>query len=121
MEWAMVTALCAVCGLLGGGGTYFVKRGSQEAASMLKAASAEALANACLAKLELTTTKLSERLAELERQDAASFARLDVLVGENGKAQLAAENRLVQSLDEVKGSIERMTERFDRFMLSGKP
>lgn len=111
-EWTSITAICAIVGLLSSGGTYFFTAGQREATESRIARSAENLAQACLAKLEL----ISARLTEHEKADAAQFAELKAIVSENTRNWVAAETRLAKALDDVRLSIDRMSDRLDRYL-----
>ncbi len=116
MDWQAVSSIAAVCilfsGILSGLGTYFFTRGSHETNTQLRAQSAENLAAACLAKIELFASHLHQH----EIEDAKSFAKLETLVNEARGATTAAETRLAQSLDDLGERFERMTDRIDRFL-----
>lgn len=120
LDWASITALCAattvVGGTLGALVHHTYARGGFDKTVADKAEAAQNLAAACLAKLDL----FSDSLHRHQIEDAAAFGELKAMVSENGRAQVAAEHRIAQAIEDFGHAINNMTQRIDLLMRDRK-
>lgn len=119
MDIGEAAAVGTICSALSAAASWYLTRANEQrkkvaedTTSALKAQSAENLAAACLAKLELLATNLHTH----EINDAAAFAKLETLVNAVSGTQVAIEARIAKSLEELGERLDAMTQRFDRFL-----
>ena len=77
---------------------------------------AEALAQACLAKTELTSAKLQEH----EVRTAAEIAALRATVEATTRSLIEAETRLAKAIEDLGDRFDHMTGRLDSFIDNGR-
>lgn len=95
-------ALVGAAGSLIAVATYWMNRGKAEADALAKANVAHAVAMAALGKAEFVTAQLAEARIEFARDYATH------------KDLAAAEIRLAQAVDGMRGELHKMNDRLDR-------
>jgi hypothetical protein len=118
-DGATIAAIAACLSMLISLGTiagFFMRRGKDEGVAqaelqLAKANSdkASALSAACLAELKIT----QERFAEYREKQAERLGNFQAMLDKNGEGIIAAENRLVKSLDSMGERFEAMSGRLD--------
>lgn len=112
MDWQAIAALAAACVAAGATGRHIYGWINHESTVAARANSAEGLATAAIAKLEMFGRELSDHRVE----DAKQFARLETMTTEASRAQLAAETRMTNAIQEVSRELRAMGSRIDRFL-----
>lgn len=112
MEWAALSAIAAVCIVIGG-----VLRHVLDFAFITgtKNSDLEGIRTLLLsqgAKIELIYTRFSDH----EKEDARMFARLEALVSETAKQQVAVETRFTRAIEELANELRGINVRVDRLL-----
>jgi hypothetical protein len=115
-----------ITALLGAGGalvsaavgviSFLLLRGERFGRSDETARRAEALAQACLAKTELTCAKLQD----LEVRTAAEIAALRTNVDATIRSLIEAETRLAKAIEDMGDRFDHMTGRLDSYIDNGR-
>jgi hypothetical protein len=117
---SLVTALVGAGGALASAAvgvvSFLLVRGERFGRSDETAKRAEALAQACLAKTELTSAKLQEH----EVRTAAEIAALRATVEATTRSLIEAETRLAKAIEDMGDRFDYMTGRLDSFIDGGR-
>ena len=107
MDWtaigALATATMVAGTFLGAAGHRLYARGAHDTSAYSRAKSAETLAAAALAKIEIHSAAFNAHSLD----DARAFARLEAQGDGTARAQAAAEMRISKSLDDLGKTLER--------------
>ena len=112
MEWQAFSALAAVCLVAGGVLRHLLDFVFTSGGKTRDWESNQALLIAQGAKLELLYAKFSDHVTD----DARMFARLEAVVGENSRQQMAIENRITKAIEDLTHELKGITARVDRLL-----
>jgi hypothetical protein len=111
-NWPQVTALCGIATVVGAIFYHFYRRAFGEGRSAAINKNSNDLALTAMSKFEAMQRSLNDHMIS----DAANFAKLETMVGEQGRAQVAAENRIAAAMESFSKELGKMGERIDRVL-----
>ncbi len=118
-DWGAPAAVGVMFAILSSVGTWLFTRGGNEAVlkEQVKVAEASLLAaNTRADRVEATNKELSEKMQTHMVNDAAAFAKLEMLTGEANRNGAASELRLTNAIEKLVSRIDDMAGRFDQLI-----
>jgi hypothetical protein len=112
---AAVGALCTLVGTAISFVAFWLTLGERRGRTDETAKRAEALAQACLAKTELTAAKLQDHEVKTAAEIAALRANVDAIA----RSLIEAETRLAKAIEDMGNRFDHMTGRLDSFIDGG--
>lgn len=112
MEWAALSAIAAVCIVIGGVLRHLLDFAFTTGTKKSDLDGIRSLLLSQGAKIELIYARFSDH----EKEDARMFARLEALVSETSKQQVAVESRFTRAVEELTDELRGINVRVDRLL-----
>ena len=117
MDWAAVSAIAAGCIVAGGVLRHILDFAFATGSQSNDLQSIQTLLLRQGAQLELLSSRFNDHVTE----DARMFARLEAIVGETSKQQIAIESRISKAIEELTTELRGINSRVDRLLDPGLP
>jgi hypothetical protein len=112
IDWSMISAIAVASTAIGVAARHFYGWATQDNSIASQSQSALALATAAIAKIELLIREFADR----GERYAERFAKVEAAASAAMQAQIAAEGRMTQAIQEVGRDVRGMSDRIDRVL-----